>query len=122
MEIKKILAKLEGVTPTTNGWQGRCPIHDDDRPSLSIADDEGKLLIHCHAGCSAEDIVKSLGLHMQDLFPEKHVHVKPTVIATYPYEDEDEELGYQIQRLKPKGFRARQPDGNGGWIYNLAGC
>ncbi len=37
-------------------WHGgygtvRCPAHDDRHPSLSITERDGKLLVHCHAGC-----------------------------------------------------------------------
>lgn len=52
----------------------RCPAHEDSNPSLSInADDGGKVLLKCHAGCSAEEVVAAISLTMTDLFPkEKH--------------------------------------------------
>jgi hypothetical protein len=40
------------------GWIACCPAHDDRRPSLSIRDgDNGKLPVHCHAGCGQEDVI-----------------------------------------------------------------
>ena len=40
------------------GWTARCPAHDDRDPSLSISiSQEGKTLVHCHAGCSVRIIV-----------------------------------------------------------------
>ena len=39
----------------------------------------------------------------------------------YPYEDEQEKLLYQTVRLIPKDFRARVPDGNGGYKWGLHG-
>lgn len=48
-----------------------CPAHDDKNRSLSVKEaDDGRVLLHCHAGCSTEDIVKALGLSLSDLFPE----------------------------------------------------
>ena len=48
----------------------RCPAHDDRGPSLSISEgDQGSVLIHCFAGCSAEAIVNAVGLELRDLFP-----------------------------------------------------
>jgi hypothetical protein len=38
-----------------------CPSHDDDQPSLSLRDGEnGKLLVHCFAGCDARDVLADL--------------------------------------------------------------
>jgi putative DNA primase/helicase len=47
-----------------------CPSHDDQNPSLSIGEGEdGRVLLHCFAGCSPESIVAALGMRMSDLFP-----------------------------------------------------
>lgn len=44
-----------------NGWTACCPAHDDQRPSLSISDGlDGKVLLHCFAGCRFEDIAAAL--------------------------------------------------------------
>jgi hypothetical protein len=43
------------------GWTARCPAHDDRDPSLSISiSKEGKTLIHCHAGCSQDQVIEAL--------------------------------------------------------------
>ena len=41
------------------------------------------------------------------------------VVATYDYTDAAGSLLYQVQRLEPKNFRQRRPDGNGGFIWSL---
>jgi hypothetical protein len=42
-------------------WMARCPAHDDREPSLSISDGEdGKVLVHCHAGCEQADLIAVL--------------------------------------------------------------
>jgi hypothetical protein len=48
-----------------------CPAHDDrSNPSLSLKAENGRLLLHCFAGCQPEDIVSKIGLKMNDLFVE----------------------------------------------------
>lgn len=37
-----------------------CPAHDDHDPSLSIREVDGKILLHCHAGCSQWDVIVSV--------------------------------------------------------------
>jgi putative DNA primase/helicase len=38
-----------------------CPAHEDREPSLSISDGKnGKLLVHCHAGCDQRDVIAAL--------------------------------------------------------------
>lgn len=54
----------------TGRWQARCPAHDDRSPSLTIAEGaEGRVLLHCWAGCSIGAILAALGLTLQALFP-----------------------------------------------------
>jgi putative DNA primase/helicase len=43
------------------------------------------------------------------------------IAATYDYTDEDGRLLYQAVRMDPKDFRQRQPDGKGGWVWNIKG-
>jgi putative DNA primase/helicase len=44
-----------------------CPTHDDRRPSLGVVDRNGRVLVHCSAGCSTDGIMKALGLPMSVL-------------------------------------------------------
>jgi hypothetical protein len=59
------------ITKALRGqWHGsygaaRCPAHDDHSPSLSITDRDGRLLVHCHAGCPQAAVwgtLKGMGL------------------------------------------------------------
>jgi Protein of unknown function (DUF3987) len=53
---------------------------------------------------------------------------RPRIVATFDYTDENGKLLYQAVRREPgehgarKDFRQRQPDGKGGWIWNLQGA
>jgi hypothetical protein len=44
------------------------------------------------------------------------------IVATYDYTDEAGKLLFQTVRYQPKDFAQRQPDGKGGWIWNLKGA
>jgi len=72
--VELLLSRLERVRANRNGtWVAQCPAHDDRSPSLSIATgDDGKVLLHCFAGCGAADVVESVGLELSSLFPETH--------------------------------------------------
>jgi P4 family phage/plasmid primase-like protien len=48
---------------------------------------------------------------------------RKTLECTYDYRDEAGRLLFQAVRYQnPKDFKQRQPDGNGGWIWNLNRC
>ena len=50
------------------GWTALCPAHQDRAPSLSVAiGDNGKLLLHCHAGCTFREILEAAGLCADDI-------------------------------------------------------
>lgn len=74
--IERLLNSLEGVRETgKNRWLAKCPAHDDRSPSLSLREtDDGRVLLHCFAGCDAEPILDALGLTFSDLYPEPLGH------------------------------------------------
>jgi hypothetical protein len=73
--IRRILDALEGVKTsgdTGSQWAACCPAHEDREQSLSIGvGRDGKVLLHCHAGCTTPAVVEALGFTMAVLFPEK---------------------------------------------------
>jgi hypothetical protein len=126
METTAILSRLEGVRKSGSGWQARCPAHEDRQASLSIsAGDDGRLLVHCHAGCTVEAVVGKVGLTIRDLMPSdngngyQHGNGKPEIVSTYAYRDEQGELLYQVVRMIPKDFRQRRPKPGGGWEWKI---
>ena len=67
---ERLLTKLSDAKRNGKGWLARCPAHEDRRASLSVsAGEDGRALVHCHAGCTAAAIVSALGLTMADLMP-----------------------------------------------------
>jgi hypothetical protein len=68
----EFVERLEGVRRRDAGWVARCPAHEDRHPSLSVRENNGRILVHCFAGCSVDAIVAALGLELHDLFAEAH--------------------------------------------------
>ncbi|MFZ5702694.1 MAG: hypothetical protein ACOY4P_15220 [Pseudomonadota bacterium] len=67
MTVADLLPRLAGVRKTNKGWSARCPAHPDRSPSLSIAEGERGILLHCHAGCDTDAVCAALGLTLTDL-------------------------------------------------------
>jgi hypothetical protein len=71
MKADSILSLLSGVRSRGQGrWAARCPAHEDRSPSLSIADSDRGLLLHCFAGCQLSEICVALGIRVADLFSD----------------------------------------------------
>ena len=120
MQISEVTKYFKNVKKTGQGYTALCPAHDDKTNSLSIGQGEtGKLLLHCHAGCCLDDILKVAGLTTADIFPNEPKQERK-IEAVYPYKDEKGKLLYEVIRYKPKGFSQRRPDGKG-YAYNLKG-
>jgi len=64
------MAQCLGARRTGTGkWQARCPAHSDRSPSLSIREGaDGRILLHCFAGCTVPEILAVLKLSSRDLF------------------------------------------------------
>jgi len=79
-----------------NKWLCSCPSHNDDDPSLSVTTTPtGKILLHCFAGCSASSVVQSMGLSLEDLFPDAYAEnpmafAKREMIARAKKDDSDD--------------------------------
>lgn len=118
-----VLERLGGARQNGDGWQARCPAHDDREPSLSVSQrsqgDPG-VVIYCHAGCTPDEVAAALGLSTADLFDDLPTPAEQRrVVATYDYLDETGTLLFQVVRFEPKTFRQRRPDGRGGWVWKL---
>ena len=76
-ELELFLTRLEQTTGhaprrSGDGWQAHCPAHDDQRASLSIRSGTlGRVLVHCHAGCTPQAICQCLELDLSALMPEE---------------------------------------------------
>lgn len=67
--LNDFLALLKGVKLVRDSQHlALCAGHRDTKPSLSIKEADGKILVQCFAGCQLRDILKPLGLEPKDLF------------------------------------------------------
>jgi putative DNA primase/helicase len=117
MTLRRFLDQLQGVRREGNGWKALCPAHRDKNPSLSIHKTDGRILIHCFAGCTVEAICGAVGIGIHDLGLSSASSRR--ISAIYNHTDEEGKLLYQVLRLEPKAFRQRRPNGCNGWIWNL---
>lgn len=105
-----------------SGLQARCPAHEDSTPSLTVGsrDDGRGVVVHCHAGCTAQAIVDALDLRLTDLYDEpRDQPAAPAGDVRYRYVDEQGQLLFEVVRKPGKQFRQRVPDGQGGWVWKL---
>jgi len=70
MTVGDVLERLSAVKPEKPGqWSARCLAHDDHQNSLTIGvGADGRILVHCFAGCTLEQITAAIGLTPRDLF------------------------------------------------------
>ncbi len=91
-------------------YQCVCPVHNDGKASLTISEDKGKLLLHCHAGCETRDILEEVGLSFNDTGnyrpPEWKERLEFTqrkqIEAVYDYCSEDSRYLYSKVRFEGK--------------------
>jgi hypothetical protein len=114
MNFEAVLERFQ-ARHVGSGYMAKCPAHEDKNPSLSISEENGTILLKCHAGCVTKDVLGAMGMTFEDL------HQGPTIIAAYEYTDESGKMLFQAVRFEPKNFKQRHPDGSGGWIWNLNG-
>lgn len=80
MTADALLSRLDAVKRTgTNRYIARCPAHNDRHPSLSVRElDDGRVLLHCWAGCDVASILDGVGLTWDAIMPPRAVdhHVR----------------------------------------------
>jgi hypothetical protein len=70
-DFEDVLDRLNIVSRNGEKAMSFCPAHGDrNNPSLSIKAENGRLLLHCFAGCRPEDVVSEIGFEIKDLFSE----------------------------------------------------
>lgn len=72
-KLDNLVSRLNKARRTgRDSWVACCPAHDDKNPSMTIREVEpDKILLHCFAGCSVEEIAGAVGLGIGDLMPDR---------------------------------------------------
>jgi hypothetical protein len=124
-KFREVVGLFDVVSGGDDGqWQIRCPAHEDRSPSMviKVSDDGEKLLVHCRAGCSVDDICDAVGIGKADLFmSSSSPPPRSRVAQTYPYHDTNGALVYEVVRMEPKSFRQRHKGDDGEWVWNMKG-
>lgn len=79
LPVELLLSRLEGVRTSGRGWIARCPAHDDRSASLSVSEgrDGLRAMVKCFAGCEVLAVLRSIGLELADLFPQRIADTSP---------------------------------------------
>jgi hypothetical protein len=78
MNVTEFLTHFPDAKKSGKGWMAKCPAHDDGTASLSISEvADGRILIHCHAGCQPEAVCAAVGLTLKDLYPPRTASTAP---------------------------------------------
>ena len=86
LTAEEIAAGLGGGRRNGQGWMACCPAHDDHHPSLALTDREGGgVLVHCHAGCPQDDVIKAL--RQRGLWQNPEAGLLRETTYTYQYAD-----------------------------------
>lgn len=77
--LESLVARLQKAKRTgSDRWMASCPSHPDKTASLALRElPDGRILLHCFAGCGIEEILESIGLTVNDLFPRRLPEAKP---------------------------------------------
>ena len=69
MKLNEIIMNFSNAKRLkSNSYQVKCPCHNDRVASLTITEENDKILMKCHAGCDTRDILNAIGLKMADLY------------------------------------------------------
>ena len=124
--LNDITSRLSNVKKTGSGIIAQCPSHNDTHNSLSVTQGDDKILVHCHANCTFDEICNSLNIEVKELFSDANGNgfagrsqPQRRIVKTYDYFDASGKLLYQNVRYEPKDFRQRRPNGHDGWVWNL---
>ena len=131
MTLVEVMGRFESATQRGEKWSLRCPVHDDRVASVSAEERDGRVLMHCHAGCATSDVLGAVGLEIADLFvdpPAPAVSPAPTPVlrsssntVCYDYCSADGKVVHQVVRGPGKTFRQRTPKPGGGWAWKASG-
>ncbi len=95
--LDNLLSHLDKVKRTGSGtYQACCPAHADRSPSLSVRElEDGRILLHCFAGCEAHEVLSSVGLDIHALFPEREIQHGKSERRPFPAADVLRAIGFE---------------------------
>jgi len=132
MQAEQIAKSLGNAKRANGQWVASCPVpshgkgNGDKNPSLSVhIDDEGKVLFHCHGGCTQESVFQTIRdmqlLPELEERPDPLANIKPLPKIEFQqewqYQDEDRVTVFVKHRLRVgetgKTYRLYKVDSDG---------
>lgn len=93
-ELLEIARHLRGIKLKTNSYLCHCPAHQDEKPSLTLTESDGKILFHCKAGCSQDSVYQALKPFLEVKKEE------PRLVKRWIYKDEKGEEHLRVSRFE----------------------
>ena len=94
-------------------WRAKCPVHRSKGLTLAIYSDPDRVGLHCHAGCSKDDVLAALGLTWKDTLyqPRQKLDAKAWMDAQRSREAEEARkanirIGELVLRFCEQGYTA----------------
>lgn len=89
------------------GWSCHCPAHEDRNPSLSVGiGEDGRILVHCFAGCAQADVIAAL--KVRQLWPgPRRAHPYSASTAAVPSSRKTRGFSPSAQRIWQKAHDLR---------------
>ncbi|MGC8968419.1 MAG: DUF7146 domain-containing protein [Thermus sp.] len=109
--LERILEATRARRTGPRSWLGLCPAHADRTPSLSIREaEDGRVLVHCFAGCPTEAVLEALGLPWAALFPGGETY-RPLPLAPRPRPEPKPDEGRRraLEALWARGIPLDRP-------------
>ena len=110
--IERVLDRLDRVQRNGTSTLASCPCpshgkgNGDRNPSLSIAEKDGRVLIHCMSECNPQDVLIALGLDWPDLYDEPITNERGTKECEWTYQARDGSPWLTVERWQtPAGKR-----------------
>lgn len=67
-----LLSRLDGVQKSGDGWRARCPACGGTSRKLTVAERDGRALLHCFGGCKPAEVLEAVSLSWADIMPPRH--------------------------------------------------
>jgi hypothetical protein len=107
--LVEIAERLHARRIRSDRWIAKCPAHADRAPSLTIASGrEGRVLLHCFAGCPLEAILLHAGMTKSQLFSRpllREPHAIARDAAALQRQRVAEAVGRRAERLRVDRLR-----------------
>ena len=90
MTGEEFVSRLQKVRRTgPHSWLACCPAHDDNNPSMTVAEKEPELLLVCCQSqrCGIDEIAGAVGMEVADFFPPRLTEFRPRDKRPFPAAD-----------------------------------